>query len=302
MRARLSSALGREPTISELAEQLGLTAEEIAVAETAAMEVESIHRECGEEGFTLESILTDTESEERMLEKIALRQAISELPEREKTVISLRYYHGLTQDRVAKVLGVSQDASEEEIRRAYLELVKKYHPDKYQVNPLADLAEEKLQEVNEAYDMLKDRPSPGARASYGPAGGGYANTYSESSTYSGSSTYMAVRQALDMNELARAEQMLINTPEHDAEWFFLSGVLQYKKGYIQNGMANVEKAMEMDVDNQEYRAIYRQMAGAGTMYRNRSDQYGYPKRNSADDALCMALPLCFCMPNPFCWC
>ena len=108
MRARLSSALGREPTISELAEQLGLTAEEIAVAETAAMEVESIHRECGEEGFTLENILTDTESEERMLEKIALRQAITELPERERCVISLRYFHGLTQERVAKVLLVSQ--------------------------------------------------------------------------------------------------------------------------------------------------------------------------------------------------
>lgn len=108
MRARLSSALGREPGISELAEQLGLTPEEIADAENAAMEVESIHRECGEEGFTLENILTDTESEERMLEKIALRQAISELPEREKCVISLRYFHGLTQDRVAKVLGVSQ--------------------------------------------------------------------------------------------------------------------------------------------------------------------------------------------------
>ena len=108
MRSRLASALGREPTIGELAEQLGLTAEEIALAENATQEVESIHRACGKEGFTLESILTDTESEERMLEKIALRQAISELPEREKSVIALRYFHGLTQDRVAKVLGVSQ--------------------------------------------------------------------------------------------------------------------------------------------------------------------------------------------------
>ena len=79
-----------------------------AVAENATQEVESIQRECGEEGFTLEAILSDTESEERMLEKIALRQAITELPEREKCVISLRYFHGLTQDRVAKVLGVSQ--------------------------------------------------------------------------------------------------------------------------------------------------------------------------------------------------
>lgn len=108
MRAHLSSALGREPTLRELSDHSGYTPEEIAAAEAAVMEVESIHRECGEEGFTLENILTDTESEERLLEKIALRQAISELPEREKTVIALRYFHGLTQDRVARVLGVSQ--------------------------------------------------------------------------------------------------------------------------------------------------------------------------------------------------
>lgn len=108
MRAQLGSALGREPSLKELSDHLGLTPEEIAMAETATMEVESIHRECGEEGFTLENILSDTESEERMLEKIALRQAISELPDREKSVISLRYFHGLTQDRVARILGVSQ--------------------------------------------------------------------------------------------------------------------------------------------------------------------------------------------------
>ena len=107
-RSRLSAALGREPGLQELAEQTGFTPEEIAEAETATREVESIYRESGEEGFTLENILSDTESEERMLEKIALRQAISELPEREKSVISLRYFHGLTQDRTAKVLGVSQ--------------------------------------------------------------------------------------------------------------------------------------------------------------------------------------------------
>ena len=108
MRARLSSALGREPSLRELSDHTGFTPEEIAAAEAAVMEVESIHRECGEEGFTLENILTDTESEERLLEKIALRQAIAELPQRERTVIQLRYFHGLTQDRIARVLGVSQ--------------------------------------------------------------------------------------------------------------------------------------------------------------------------------------------------
>ena len=108
VRALLGSALGRDPSIREISDHLGLTPEDIAQAEAATREVESIHRECGEEGFTLEAVLSDTESEERMLEKIALRQAIAELPEREKCVISLRYFHGLTQDRVAKVLNVSQ--------------------------------------------------------------------------------------------------------------------------------------------------------------------------------------------------
>ena len=108
MRARLSSALGREPSLRELSDHTGLTPEEIAAAEAAVMEVESIHRECGDEGFPLENILPGTESEERLLEKIALRQAIAELPQRERTVIQLRYFHGLTQDRIARVLGVSQ--------------------------------------------------------------------------------------------------------------------------------------------------------------------------------------------------
>ena len=78
------------------------------MAETATAATESIQREAGEEGFTLENILTDTESEEAMVEKISLRQAIERLPEREAMVIRLRYYHGLTQERVSKVLSVSQ--------------------------------------------------------------------------------------------------------------------------------------------------------------------------------------------------
>ena len=104
----LTGALGREPTIQEISRQTGLTPEEIALAETATAATESIQRETGDEGFTLENVLTDTESEERMVEKIALRQAISGLPERERMVIQLRYFHGLTQQRVAAVMNVSQ--------------------------------------------------------------------------------------------------------------------------------------------------------------------------------------------------
>lgn len=104
----LLQKLGREPTVQEIAEQTGFTLEQIATAECATASVESIQQDSGSEGFTLENVLTDTESEESMLEKISLRQAITKLPERERMVIHLRYYHGLTQDRVAKILAISQ--------------------------------------------------------------------------------------------------------------------------------------------------------------------------------------------------
>ena len=108
IRSKLTSLMGREPTIQELSDQTGLTPEEIAIAETATAATESIHQETGEDGFCLENVLTDTESEERMVERIALRQAVEKLPERERLVIQLRYYHSLTQQRVAKVMNVSQ--------------------------------------------------------------------------------------------------------------------------------------------------------------------------------------------------
>lgn len=107
-RNHLTSALGREPTVQEISRQIGLSPEEIALAETATASTESIQRETGEEGFSLEDVLTDTESEEKLVEKISLRQAIEKLPERERMVVQLRYFHGLTQDRVSKVLNVSQ--------------------------------------------------------------------------------------------------------------------------------------------------------------------------------------------------
>ncbi len=107
-RQRLTGRLGREPTLSELAGETGFTVEEIAMAETATASTESIQQESGEEGFTLETVLTDGNQEERLIERIALREAIDRLPERERMVIELRFFHGLTQDRTAKILGVSQ--------------------------------------------------------------------------------------------------------------------------------------------------------------------------------------------------
>ena len=107
-RSNLTNTMGREPTVQELSEKTGLTIEEIAVAETATAATESIQKETGEDGFSLEDVLTDTQTEDSLVEKISLRQAIDKLAEREKMVIQLRYFHGLTQERVARVLEVSQ--------------------------------------------------------------------------------------------------------------------------------------------------------------------------------------------------
>ena len=107
-RERMTAELGREPGISQLSEALDLTPEEIASAETATSSTESIQRESGDEGFTLEDVLATTGEEDRILERLALREALSRLTERERLVIDLRYFHGLTQQRVASVIGVSQ--------------------------------------------------------------------------------------------------------------------------------------------------------------------------------------------------
>ena len=99
---------GREPTVSELVSCTGLSVEEIVTAEQATSFVESIQQENGEDGFSLENVLSDTDSEDVILEKMALREAVDRLPEREAMVIKLRYFHGLTQERISKILSVSQ--------------------------------------------------------------------------------------------------------------------------------------------------------------------------------------------------
>ena len=104
----LVQQLGREPTVFELEKNTGISVEDIVIAENATSCVESMQQENGEEGLTLENILSDTESEDKLLDRISLKEAINKLSEREAMVINLRYYHGLTQERVAKIIRVSQ--------------------------------------------------------------------------------------------------------------------------------------------------------------------------------------------------
>lgn len=123
-RVTLEQTLGRDPYISEIAEATGFTPEDIAVAETATASTDSLQREMGEEGLTLEGVLGDFLQEEKMLEQLSLKEAVDRLPERERLVIRLRYFRGMTQDSAAKVLKVSQ-VQISRIEKRAIELLRK---------------------------------------------------------------------------------------------------------------------------------------------------------------------------------
>ena len=107
-RQSLEQRLGREPSITELSRETGISPEDIAFAETATGPAESLQKESGEDGFTLELVLGDYSAEERMVEHVALRAVIEKLPDKERQVVALRYFHGMTQQNCAKVMHVSQ--------------------------------------------------------------------------------------------------------------------------------------------------------------------------------------------------
>lgn len=121
----LEQRIGREPTITELARETGFTPEEIAFAETAAGPAESLQGQSGDDGFALEMVLGDYGAEEKLVEHVALRLAIDKLPNREKQVVALRYYHGMTQQNCAKVMRVSQVQISRLEKRA-VELLREY--------------------------------------------------------------------------------------------------------------------------------------------------------------------------------
>lgn len=171
------------------------------------------------------------------------------------------------------VLGVKPDASDEEVKKAYRELARKYHPDNYQDNPLADLAEEKMKEINEAYEAIQKMRAGGGSASYGGGGSAYQRQTS-SSSYGGSyqqrqSTplYAQVRASINAGNLARAENLLMQSPAKDAEWYFLSGSIAYRKGWLDEAMANYQRAVSMDPNNPEYQQALSYMQMGGQAYR-----------------------------------
>ena len=148
------------------------------------------------------------------------------------------------------VLGVSQNASDDEVKKAYRELARKYHPDNYQNNPLADLAEEKMKEINEAYDTITKQRSGGSGSYGGYRSGGYQDGYSSASS---NPAYVRVRNLINAGDLAQAEQLLYEVGQKDGEWYFLSGSIAYRKGWMDEAMRNYTIACQMEPGNMEYR-------------------------------------------------
>lgn len=155
-----------------------------------------------------------------------------------------------------QVLGVAPTATDEEIKTAYRNLARKYHPDKYRDSDLADLASEKMKEINEAYDEIKKMRASGSTAGgtrtgssgYGSGQGGYQGTYSEQ--------FLTVRQLINAGRVSEAYQILTAMPDsqHSAEWYFLMGCVSLKRRYYVDAQQFFDTACGMDPENREYRA------------------------------------------------
>ncbi len=146
------------------------------------------------------------------------------------------------------VLGIDQRASDEEVKRAYRELVKKYHPDNYQNNPLSELAEEKMKEVNEAYDAIVKQRTGGNYQSYGGAQG-----YSRQQGQSTEPSYIRAREMIDRGNLNEAQRVLEATGNRSGEWYYLMGSIAYRRGWLAEARDNFRVALNMEPGNMEYR-------------------------------------------------
>ena len=164
-----------------------------------------------------------------------------------------------------QVLGVSPSATDEQIKSAYRELARKYHPDNYVNNPLADLAQEKMKEINEAYDQIQRQRKQQQQSYSGQASAnrGYSNAGYSRQSYSGQgrSQFADIRQLLNSNRLSEAEELLEGIPQQrrDAEWYYLRGRVFYVHGWLDQAYSYYTRAVQMNPGNTEYQTALNQL-------------------------------------------
>ena len=198
-----------------------------------------------------------------------------------------------------KILGVPETATDAEVKKAYLNLARKYHPDNYHDNPLAELAQEKMKEINAAYEQItKERGSKGGGSSSSSAsgyGGSYGGYGGYSGSYAGSSSVLQqVRIAISTGDLTRAEALLANYSDHNAEWNFLRGAVCYRRGWMDEAHRYYQTACQMDPGNAEYRRALEFMDHAGeTTYHPEGRTFGTDMCTANPClTLCCAYTLC----------
>lgn len=181
-----------------------------------------------------------------------------------------------------KVLGVSPDASDDEIKKAYRALARKYHPDKYRDSDLADLASEKMKEVNAAYEEIKQMRESGGKGKKS-SGGSYAGSTSSS----GNPRYNEIRRYINNGNDRQAETLLNNIPaeERNAEWNFLMGCVCVKRGFFVDAQRFFDTACSMDPYNNEYRAAQERL-------RSRANGYGGGYNTSHNGGGCSSCDVC----------
>ena len=194
-----------------------------------------------------------------------------------------------------KVLNIAPTASDDEVKHAYRELARKYHPDNYHDNPLADLAQEKMKEINEAYEQIqKQRKSGAAYASSSASSSAQSYSYGGAaySAASASPLMQRVRMAINSGSISMAERLLNEAPEHDAEWNFLMGVVCSRRGWMDDAKRYFETACRMEPNNGEYRSAMSMFTGGG--YQPAGFR-GFGTLTYGDDAcirLCTTMAVC----------
>ena len=207
-----------------------------------------------------------------------------------------------------QVLGVPSTATDEEVKKAYRDLARKYHPDNYHDNPLADLAQERMKEINEAYEAVQSQRKAARAGGYSGGGyGGYQTGYQtgyQSGYQSGGSRYQRIRMAISQGNLNLAEELLNAMTDHDAEWSFLKGAICYRRGWLDEARRYYQNAVNMDPDNQEYQRALDIAEGRSTAYR--PEGYDNVTTGTCGNGDCLRLcgatlccnafgvPICFC--------